>query len=161
MLLAKRERLSHEEEEEVRGQETKDLTEGPPTGQQALCPREACPGAVLHSHVLGGWNPKLPAPEHCWVPCAPALLPAPPDLPDQEVEQRLRLSPCRQRSRACWMRSSVHVVAPGCILSHCLQAGGAGDRRRSAWTALGSGSSWPRGAHGPGAVSPVVAEAAR
>ena len=40
-----------------------------------------------------------------------------------EVERRLRLSPCKQRSRACWMRSSVHVVAPCCILSHRLRGG--------------------------------------
>lgn len=64
------------------------------------------------------------APEASWGPsCA---TPAPSDLPDQEVERRLRLSPCKQRSRACWMRSSVHVVAPGCILSHRLQGGEAG-----------------------------------
>lgn len=50
-------------------------------------------------------------------------LPGSLDLPDQEVERRLRLSPCKQRSRACWMRSSVHVVAPGCILSHRLHGG--------------------------------------
>lgn len=51
----------------------------------------------------------------------PPLLPG--NLPDQEVERRLRLSPCKQRSRACWMRSSVHVVAPCCILSHRLRGG--------------------------------------
>lgn len=85
---------------------------------------------LLKSHRQG-WSQNLPvfvpgpvltaAPEASLGPKGAS--PAPWDLPDQEVEQRLRLSPCKQRSRACWMRSSVHVVAPGCILSHRLHGG--------------------------------------
>lgn len=68
------------------------------------------------------------------------------DLPDQGTERRPRLSPCKHLSRACWMRSSVHVVAAGCILSHCLH-GGCIDTGQlvglPSWRTLGWGSPQP------------------
>ena len=90
-------------------------------------------GALLPSTCLGevrvtqtGLEPESARPG--LAQCSLQPLNAPPprlpgNLPDQEVERRLRLSPCKQRSRACWMRSSVHVVAPCCILSHRLRGG--------------------------------------
>lgn len=72
------------------------------------------------------------------VPAAPqcASSPAPGNLPDQEVE-RLRLSPCKQRSRACWMRGppcmSWPLLHPESSPAWGTDAGQSGDPQAQAW----------------------------
>ena len=97
-------------------------TATPDPGQLSI--RCQAPAYVRSESCRQGWNQNLPAPSLAQCSLQPLNAPPPQlpgNLPDQEVEQRLRLSPCKQRSRACWMRSSVHVVAPCCILSHRLR----------------------------------------